>query len=405
MNIVSINTCLDGSTGRIMRQISETMRSYGNECYTVTSYQKKHNRSIKKSKFDITIGGPFSLYLHIFLGRVTGLQGAFSIIPTLKLMRTLKKKKPEIIHLHNLHDSYINIPILFKTIKKWDIPVVWTLHDAWAFTGHCPYFTISGCSKWQTECDDCDQYMRYPKCYIDNSKRMFWLKKKYFLMLRNVNFVTPSEWLANLVKKSFLGNNSISVINNGIDLEKFFPQKRNVLKTKFQNKFLILGVSFDWSERKGLDDFIQLAHDLNDDYKIILVGIDSTMTKTLPPQIYTIEKTQNQEELAQIYSDVDIFVNPTREENYPTVNMESIACGTPVITYNTGGSPEIVSDCGMTIEYGNYEELKRSIIMYKESPEIMRNLHIKCGRRRETFDMNKKHCEYMQLYERIRNND
>ena len=236
--------------------------------------------------------------------------------------------------------------MLFSYIKKHNVPTVWTLHDCWSFTGQCPYFTIVRCDKWKTGCHNCPQYKEYPASFYDNTKRMWKLKKKWFTGIGNMTIVTPSKWLAELAKESYLKEYPIEVINNGIDLDVFKPTPSN-----FRERYgipaethIVLGVSFAWGYRKGLDCFVEMAEKLGEQYQIVLVGTDDEIDKNLPQNIISIHRTQNQKELAEIYSAADVFAMPTREENYPTVNMEAIACGTPVVTFNTGGSPEMLNE-------------------------------------------------------------
>ena len=308
--------------------------------------------------------------LHIFLGRFTGLHGLFSNLGTLGLLRRLDKLRPDVIHLHNLHGSYLNFPLLFRYIKKHRIPVVWTLHDCWAFTGHCPHFTMAGCTRWQSGCHDCPQLRSYPKSYVDRSRFMWGLKRKCFTGVEKLTIVTPSEWLAGLVKQSFLKDYPVTVINNGIDLNIFRPVESSFRRDRGigPHEYMLLGVAFGWGEQKGLDVFIRLARQLPEKYRIVLVGTDETVDKKLPENIISIHRTGSQQELAEIYSAADLFVNPTREDTYPTVNMEALACGTPVITFNTGGSPEIIDgSCGCVVDCDDVEGMMETIVCLGEN--------------------------------------
>ena len=221
--------------------------------------------------------------------------------------------------------------MLFKYIKKNNIPTVWTLHDCWPFTGKCPYFTIVKCEKWKNGCYKCPQYKDYPKTLYDNTKQMWKLKKKWFTGVHNLTIVTPSEWLAKLVHESYLKEYPVKIINNGIDLNLFRPSEKNrtdVVKKIKKQKYIVLGVAFDWGFRKGLDIFIKLTDILpTDKYQIVLVGTSSIIDKELPKSIISVHRTQNQEELVELYTLADVFAMPTREENFPTVNLEALACG------------------------------------------------------------------------------
>ena len=396
MKIVEINTCDYGSTGKIMLQIAETARENG---HSVTTFSRKWNNTKSIADSQIYFGSLLENALHHILAEVTGLSECFSFFGTLSLILKLKKIKPDIIHLHNLHGWYINLPLLFRYIKRHNIKTVWTLHDCWSFTGHCPYFDIVECDKWKTECYNCPQYKEYPKSLFDNSKYMYRLKKKWFTGVKNMTIVTPSEWLAGLVKQSFLGKYPVKVINNGIDLNIFKPTESDFRKKyALENKYIVLGVAFGWGKRKGLDVFIELANRLDKEkYKIVLVGTDDNVDKLLPDNITSIHRTQNQTELAEIYTEADVFANPTREEVLGLVNLEALACGTPVVTFDTGGSPECVDEtCGAVVTKNDIDSICNEIIKICETKPYSDEA---CFNRTKSFDKNEKFKEYIELYE------
>ena len=310
----------------------------------------------------------------------------------------MKQHECKLVHLHNIHGDYINYPLLFHFIKKKNIPVIWTLHDCWTFTGRCPHFELLKCQQWQHGCKKCP-YPRnlYPEAKIDTTRFMWAYKKKWFTGIERCVIVTPSHWLADLAKKSFLGDYPISVIHNGIDLDIFKPRQSGFRKTyQLEDKKIVLGVAFGWGYRKGLDVFIELSKRLPDDYKIVLVGTDSNVAKSIPNNILSINRTQNRIELAEIYSAANVFVNPTREENYPTVNMESIACGTPVITFKTGGSPEIPDkNSGIVVPRDDINLLEKEIYHICENQPNMQNM---CIERAKSFDNKARFNEYIKLY-------
>ena len=314
-------------------------------------------------------------------------------------MKKIDEFKPDIIHLHNLHDSYINLSMLFSYIKKHNVPAVWTLHDCWSFTGQCPHFTIVKCDKWKVGCHNCPQYKEYPASLYDNTKKMWQLKKKWFTGVKNMTIVTPSEWLAGLARESYLKQYPIEVINNGIDLNAFKPTHSN-FREQYGipgDKYIVLGVSFGWGYRKGLDCFVEMAEKLGERYQIVLVGTDNEIDKNLPQSIISIHRTQNQKELAEIYSAADVFAMPTREENYPTVNMEAIACGTPVVTFRTGGSPEMLDDkTGIVVEANNIEATEKAIKDICEKKRCNDEDYIVAYSKK--FNMQKKFTDYIELY-------
>lgn len=397
MKTVLINSCNFGSTGNIMLEIAETAENGG---YTATvCYPQSRDNSRKQKEKDLIIGTRFSRNIHLMLAEITGLNGCFSYFSTMKLLKKLDKLKPDIIHLHNLHNCYINLSLLFKYIKKHNIKTVWTLHDCWAFTGHCPHFDMIGCDKWKTGCYSCPQYKEYPKSLFDNSKIMYRLKRKWFSGVKNMTIVTPSEWLASLVKESYLKDYPVKVINNGIDLNVFKPTESDFRKKyALENKYIVLGVAFGWGRRKGLDVFVELEKRFDKEkYKIVLVGTDDNIDKLLPDNIISIHRTQNQTELAEIYTAADVFANPTREENYPTVNMESVACGTPVVTFNTGGSPEMLDEtCGAAVAKDDNDAMYNEIIRICEAKPYSMEA---CIKKAKGFDKNEKFGEYIRLYE------
>lgn len=399
MKILEINSVPYGSTAKIMYGISTVAKNDAIDAFMASGYSYHPQEELKGNY--IKIGTAFEKEIHILASKLLGKHGCFSFFSTKRFLRRVKKIQPDILHLHNLHGWYLNFPLFFKYIKKNNIKVIWTLHDCWAFTGHCPHFDMIGCEKWKTGCYSCPQYRDYPKTYVDRSKWMYKKKKQWFLGVEDLTIVTPSKWLANLAKQSFLKDYPVRVINNGIDLSVFKPTESD-FKKKYdcEDKKLILGVAFGWGERKGLDVFIELSKRLPKNYQIVLVGTDETVDRQLPENIISIHRTQNQAELAEIYSAVDLFVNPTREENFPTVNIESLACGTPVLTFKTGGSPEIIDEtCGVVVEKNNIDELYKEILrIVEEKPFSKEN----CLARSKKFERTEKFSEYIELYkERI----
>lgn len=401
MKIAQINMIHFGSTGKIMLQIAETARDMGHEVITFSTqpFSFSGKRAQPPLKNHIYWGSFFENGIHYALGSCLARNGYFSFFGTRQLIKQLKKFKPDVINLHNLHSYCINFPMLFKYIRKNKIRTVWTLHDCWSFTGQCPHFDMIGCDKWKTGCHHCPQISAYPKARIDNSKRMWEVKRKWFTGVENMTLVTPSRWLADLVKESFLKDYPIRVIKNGIDLSVFKPTESEFReKYGISDKKIILGVAFGFGERKGLDAFIELAKRLDrSKYQIVLVGTDENTDPILPDNIISIHRTQNQAELAKIYTAADVLANPTREDNYPTVNMEALACGTPVVTFDTGGSPEIPNNtCGSVVARDDIDAFEKEIIRVCDEAPFSKEA---CLKRAEDFDMYKKFKEYVKLYE------
>ena len=360
MRVLQINTVYgEGSTGKIVESLHDFCLINNIECisgYRCLDKKEHYTDTLKMSS-------SFDNRVHNFLSQFTMFKGFFSIFKTYSFIRTLKKMPPDIIHLHNLHGSFINVPILFRYIRRNNIPVVWTLHDCWAFTAICSHFSLAGCSRWANGCGSCPQRKKFSSSVFDFSHIVWELKKRYFTSLKDVTVVTPSDWLSGLVKKSFLKCYPVKTVYNGIDLSVFKPTPSSFKKdNRLENKYIVLGVSFNWGYSKGLDVFVELSKRLPDSFAIVLVGADADIAKDLPDKIVTIQRTNNINELAEIYSAADVFVNPTREEVLGLVNIEALACGTPVVTFNTGGSPECIDDsCGRVIPIDDISSLQNAI--------------------------------------------
>lgn len=402
MRIAIINMVHHGSTGKIMLQTAEVARKSGFDVKTYSSipFSVRGKMDVPQIENHYVWGSFFENGVHYALGSTLGRNGCYSKRGTRKLIRNLQAFKPDLIHLHNLHVFCINLPMLFRYIKKHNIPVIWTLHDCWAFTGHCPHFTMAKCDKWKTGCHHCPQHRDYPKSYVDNSNFMYRHKQKWFTGVQDLTIVTPSNWLAELVGESFLKDYPVKVIHNGIDLTVFKPTESDFRKKHgCEGKFILLGVAFGWGVRKGLDVFVELASRLDDRFQIVLVGTDDAVDRNLPEGIISIHRTQNQAELAEIYTAADLFVNPTREDTYPTVNMESLACGTPVVTFRTGGSPEMVDPtCGSVVPCDDINALEQEILRIAATRPYSTDA---CLNKAKEFDMNQRFEEYVKLYTEV----
>lgn len=392
MRIVGINAVSYGSTGTIMRNIADVARKKGIEYYT---FSKRVNGDNPNYDFHYYISNVNSVKLSSRLSSYTGIEGIWNYTETHQLIKQLKKINPDIIHLHNLHGWYLNLPMLFKFIKNNNIQVVWTFHDCWPFTAKCPHFELANCYKWKTGCKNCPQLNLYPQQKTDRTKLMFKLKKSWFGGVKSMTIVTPSYWLSELVKMSYMKEYDIKVINNGIDLEKFKPTNSDFRDRYDLNDFKIaLGVASDWGVRKGLDVFNELADILPNNYKIVLVGVENQAE--ISRKIIKISSV-NANKLAQIYSAADVFVNPTREDNYPTVNVEALACGTPVVTFKTGGSPEIVeyTDGGAVVDKDDVNALAKAIVDVADNNKDHFDGFL------EYFDKQSKFEEYCSLYKEL----
>lgn len=393
MKVIQINaTCGAGSTGKICVEISKLLTKKGIENYIF------YFEGASDYPLGIKITTDYYLKSQALLSRVRGNYGFNSISATKKLIEEIDKIKPDIIHLHNIHCHGCNLKFLFEHLKKINVKIVWTFHDCWVFTGYCTHFDYCGCNKWKTHCESCEQKGGF-SWFFDKSSSLFELKKEALSGLA-MTIVTPSEWLKGKVKSSFLKNYNVEVINNGIDLS-VFKSGESVFKEKYglEKYFVILGVAFDWSEKKGLDVFEEMSEKLDENKKIVLVGVSEETTKKVSSKIKTIPKTQNQQELADIYSGADIFVNATREDTFPTVNIEALACGTGVLTFETGGSPEIIDEnCGKVVKKDDTQALIKEIDLLAKSGGYSSEA---CVRRAAKYNSNERYQDYVALYERL----
>lgn len=393
MKVVQINsTCGAGSTGKICVGISKLMTSSDIENHILYSARSSGY------PLGIRCSTNREIRMQALKSRLSGNYGFNSRKATRKMISELERLSPDIVHLHNIHGHDCDTEMLFSYFKEHHTKLIWTFHDCWAFTGYCTYYTMTGCEKWKQGCRNCVK-RRDHSLLFDRSKELYERKKRLFSGL-DLTIVTPSEWLADQVRESFLKDYPLKVINNGIDLSVFRPVESDFRrKNGVEDKKLVLGVALFWEPKKGMDVFIELAHRLSDDYRIILVGTNDAVDRRLPDNVISIHRTQNQQELAEIYTAADVFVNPTREENYPTVNMEALACGTPVITFRTGGSPEILDEsCGSVVQCDDTDALEKEIIRVCTDRPYTEE---QCLSHSRAFDEKERMKEYIRLYERI----
>ena len=360
MKVLMINVvCGIRSTGRICTDLATALEDQGHE---VKIAYGRENVPEQFQRFAVRIGTDLDVKLHGVKARLFDGAGFGSKRATEKFIEWVKGYDPDVIHLHNIHGYYINVEVLFDYLRECGKKVIWTLHDCWAFTGHTAYCDAVQCDRWKTGCYICPQICEYPKSVVDRSKHNWKKKRALFTGIANMTIVTPSHWLSGLVKESFLNNYEVQVIHNGIDTSQFRPLKNDFRKHYgLENKRILLGVATAWNDMKGYTDFIKLSSMLDDSNKIVLVGLSDDQLKELPKNILGIKRTASVKELAYIYSAADVFLNLSYCENYPTVNLESRACGTPVVTYNTGGSPESAGPECVVVEKGNLQEIVSAI--------------------------------------------
>lgn len=394
MKILQINTVSNSrSTGRIAEGIGKAITEYGWNSYIASGCRLSGKSEASEQIF---IGSQTDYKVHALATRLTDSHGFFSRWSTRKFLQKAAAIKPDLVHLHNLHGYYMNLPLLFKFIKEKNLPVIWTLHDCWAFTGHCTHFEYSGCTKWQTHCFKCPETSSYPRSFVDGSTRNFKAKKMIYEDLEQLTICTPSDWLKAHVTKSFLGTHNIVTINNGIDVDVFKPVQSDFrAKNSIGSKKVILGVASEWSARKGLADFVQLYKILPvDQFKFVIVGISDVQRDSLPKDFLIVNRTESREQLAEIYSAADYFFNPTYEDTFPTTNIEALACGSPVITYRTGGSPETIDEeTGWVLEQGDIRAVSDLVnAITTKQPEVCRQ------RAENRFNENRAFLKYIEIY-------
>lgn len=407
MKILQVNICLNVlSTGRITEQIGETIINEGWDSYVLTYGPLKESRS-----HVIKSDGGIEHFMHRVINRFCDCQGYGSYFATKKVIKRIETINPDIIHLQNIHDCWLNFPQLFDYIIKNKKPVVWTFHDCWAFTGHCAYFDDADCLRWQKLCYDCPLKREFS---LDLSQFNYKKKKSLFSVVPNMTIVPVSRWLEDIAKQSFLGGKRIITIHNGVDLDMFKPRQTDLRKKlNISDNFVLLGVASNWGKSKGIFDFISLSENTN--YTIVLIGIPDKMKELLPANIIVISKTDSQEQLSEYYSMADVFVNPTYHDNFPTVNLEALACGTPIVGYRTGGSPEAVEEgandnlekelCGEFVEQGDLSALINVIEKIRNERKEVRLKRKDACRKRAVAMFDKKDCyrKYIEIYRTVIN--
>lgn len=398
MKVLQINSvCGIRSTGRICTDIAEVLRERGDECVIAFGREQVPE---KYKDISYRIGSDTDVKLHALCSRIFDSAGFHSKSATRKLLKYIDEYAPDVIHLHNIHGYYVNIEMLFDYIKSKKIPVVWTLHDCWAFTGHCSHYSAVGCDKWRTVCENCPQKKEYPKSiFLDRSKNNYLRKKEIFCGVPNMTIVTPSEWLADEVRSSFLGEYRVKVINNGIDLETFNPVESNFReKYGLEDKKLLLGVATAWGERKGLDRFISLADMLGDGYRVVLVGLTEEQISALPENILGIARTNSPRELAEIYTAADICLSLSYEETMGLTVIEANACGTTAAVFDKTALPELIDgNNGIILRDTDLEAVADEI----RALDASRFTAESCVASAKKYEKKKKYEEYFELYKEM----
>lgn len=388
-----------GSTGRIAEQIGEVALSKGWKSYIT------YARGFNPSKSDtIKIGTKLNIYYHILQTRFLGNHLQSSTSATHNLIKKIKEINPDIIQLHQLHGYFLNLEVLFSFLATFKNPVVWTLHDCWAFTGHCAYFSLINCEKWESLCGRCPQIHKYPKSFVDKSTANFHLKNRLFNSVPNFTLVTVSDWLNGLVKKSFLKNHQVLTIQNGVDVRQFFPRsdvEKVRRKYNIPDHPVIMGVGTIWTQSKGLYDYFKLRKVLPENINIVLVGLSDQQVKELPDGIVGIKRTESITELAELYSMANIVTSLSYQEAFGLTPVEGFACGTPAIVYNATALPELVNpEVGILVEPGNLDEIKGAVLkILHNGKDYYKSNCIETAKK--NFDVSKKYESYFSLYMKL----
>ncbi len=396
MRILEINSvCGTGSTGRICIDLAQLLTQRGDTC--AVGYGRGYVPP-QAQEYAHRIGSPWDCRFHGMETRLFDAHGFGSRRATRAFLRWAEEWRPDVVHLHNLHGYYLQVEELFAFLKAKELPVVWTLHDCWAFTGHCAHFITANCTQWQTGCQKCSLSREYPACYgLSGAARNYARKRAAFTGVKNLGLAVPSQWLADLTRQSFLKDYPVQVIPNGIDLTQFHPVPSNIRSRLGipAEKKLILGVAGVWTEKKGLRDFFQLADLVGSSAQVLLVGLSEKQKQALPANVMGVTRTESIRELAELYTAADVFLNLTYEDNFPTTNLEALACGTPVVTYRTGGSPESVTElCGAVIPCGDVSAAAQAVMEKRWKQQD-------CTAQAAKYDKQQRFQEYLSLYDRL----
>ncbi len=398
MKVLQINSvCGIGSTGKVTLDLYQVLKEQGHECCICYG-----RGSAPEGINTIRIGSNREVYEHVIYTRLTDRTAFASKKATEKLIHRIKQYNPDIIHLHNLHGYYINIQLLFDYFKEFNKPVLWSLYDCWSFTGHCSHFDYIGCNKWKVGCCHCPQKKLYPASLLwDNSFDNYRRKKEIIQSYKKLIIVPPTTWLANLLKESYLRDFPVFTIPSGIDLDAFKPVESDLRKIHgLEDKYVVLGVASGFHKFKGSQYLIDLANELPDQYKLVLIGVDNENRHLYPENMLVLPKIIDSKELAQYYTMADVFVNPTLQETQGLTNIEAMACGTGVVAFHSGGCPESIDEtCGYVVERDDFKGLLSSVIKACERPFDPNS----CIQRAKFYDKSRLYGEYIKLYEHCLN--
>jgi putative colanic acid biosynthesis glycosyltransferase len=400
MNVLQVNTVYPGgSTGRIVAEIAEYTASQPNgHAYVAFGIGEP---AMRESLTAIRIGNPWERKAHAAIRKLFDAEGYGSWFATGRLIRFCKGNAIDVVHLHNLHGCYLHLKRWFRYLRKSNHPVVWTLHDCWPLTGHCAHFEYASCGKWQLRCGRCPEQRSYPRCIgLDGSKRNHRLKRKLFSSLKNLTLVTPCNWLRDIVLQSYLQDVPVRVIYNGVDSDAFRPTASDLrMQYGFEGKRVLFAAASVWTDRKGLLELTKLSQMLNASYRIVIAGLTGEQIAALPGNVIGLNKIESQPLLRAWYTAADCFVNPTLEDTMPLVNLEALACGTPVAAFRTGGCPEAIAEgCGLVVEKDDVRGLAEAVRRICESGVDFTEACLAQARR---FSMENTVRAYTELYREV----
>ena len=408
MRILQINSHYDqGGAARIVACIHRQLLADGEASYVAYGRGDiKPSEADRQGKNVWRFNQPAEVYLSALTSRIIGIHGWSNTMATKRLLRFIDRIKPDVIHLHALHGYYLNFPMLFSYINEKEIPCVWTFHDCFAFAGNCGYFFE--CDRWKSGCGSCPDVQRYPKSQFFDFTGWMWKRKKdMFTQGDRKIIVTPSVWLTEESKRSYFGKYPCLTIRNGIDVEgSFYPRDREKCRKKYsyglQDK-LVLGIAVGFDDpRKGAKYILQMAQDLEGEVTVILIGWNQKNHSLPAGNIITLPPTSSVDILAEYYSMADVFVLPSLAENYATVTLESMACGTPVVGFHVGGIPEQLADGrGITVETGNQEAFNQAVrnAVSKESTLLRGQELAECIQKENSTE--KMVQDYMEIYRKL----
>ncbi len=452
MRIAHINVTATLSTGRIaadlcrlsIRQGHEALLCYGrgNAPVDIPTLRvgdllpdpEEHRRgaiakSLRRLRRRVRLGSAsMGVRIHAGLSRITDRAGFYSRHTTRRFIRQLELWQPDLIHLHNIHGYYLHLPTLMDYLRRTQVPVVWTLHDSWAYTGHCAYYQFpvepflrsrndtakplrqrnskpSACLKWQEGCSRCPLKRTYPASWLlDRSTRNYKDKKALFSGLPHITLVTPSQWLADEVRRSFLSQYPVYAMPNGIDLSLYAPcdDARFMQETavfygldQVGERKLVLSVAAVWDERKGLADLVELARALGDGYCVAAVGLTQRQIDALPYYMLGLPRTRNVRDLCVLYTAADVYVSMSQGETMGMTLVEAMACGTQVLCYQSTAMPELITPrCGETVPVGDIDAAVRAVKQLCQNPRDP----LFCIGRAAEYGMNLRYEKYMELY-------